>query len=69
MNADVLVDGANGFARRASDAEGWVEAVRRLASDPALRARLGAAGRRTVEEGYSLERAAPRMAEVLRGGP
>lgn len=69
MNADVLRDGENGFARRASDVAGWVEAVARLASDPALRARLGAEGRQTVEAGFSLAAAAPRMAKALRGDP
>ncbi len=34
--------------------EEWAEAVERLAADPVLRARMGAAARRTVEERYSV---------------
>lgn len=64
MNADVVRHGENGFAP--STVDGWIEAVRALASDPGLRARLGAAGRRTVEEGYALSVTAPRLAVILR---
>ena len=64
MNADLIRPGVNGMAPGALDE--WVKAVALLASDPALRARLGAAGRRTVEEGYALSVTAPRMAQILR---
>ena len=65
MNADVLRNGQNGFAP--AGMEDWIKTVRTLAADPALRARLGAAGRGTVEEGYALASAAPKMAALLRG--
>jgi glycosyltransferase involved in cell wall biosynthesis len=45
-------DGETGFV--AETADQWVEAVRRLAADPDLRRRLGAAGRRQVAERYSV---------------
>lgn len=64
MNADVIRDGENGFAPATTEA--WIEAIRRLAADPALRARIGAAGRRTVEEGYALAVTAPKLAGILR---
>jgi glycosyltransferase involved in cell wall biosynthesis len=45
----------------------WTRSLATLAADPQLRARLGAKGRQQVEESYSVERWAPRLAEVLRG--
>jgi hypothetical protein len=46
--------------------EEWVARLAGLGRDPALRARLGAAARETVEAEYSARAQAPRMAEVLR---
>jgi len=63
-NATIVHDGVNGFHARSEDQ--WVDRVATLLADPALRARLGAAGRRTVEESYSAGVQAPRMARVLR---
>ena len=48
------------------DAEEWAEAIGELAGDAAMRTRMGAAGRRRVEEGYSVARWAPVVAEILR---
>lgn len=42
---EVLRDGVEGLVRDPADRAGWVEALRRLAGDAALRARLGAAAR------------------------
>ncbi len=64
MNADVIVDGVNGFAPKT--VEEWCSAVRRLKEDAALRARMGAAGRKTLEEGYSLDVTGPRLAGMLK---
>lgn len=63
-NRDIVRHGVNGFL--AGTEEEWRDALRTLAADPALRARMGAAGRRRVEEEYSLQVAGPRMAEILR---
>jgi glycosyltransferase involved in cell wall biosynthesis len=63
-NAEIVQDGVNGFHARSEDE--WVDRVAALLADPVLRARLGAAGRRTVEEEYSALVQAPRMAQVLR---
>ncbi len=63
MNADVLVDGVNGFSP--ATVEEWLLAVRQLKDDPELRKRMGAAGRKTVEEGYALSVTAPRLAALL----
>lgn len=61
---EFLVDGVNGLFARTP--EEWESAFERLLSDAALRRRLGAAGRRTVVEGYSVQVHAPRFAEVIR---
>lgn len=59
---DVIADGETGlFAESAGD---WRRAIDHL-RDPAERARLGEAGRRHVEEHFSLNTAAPRMVEIL----
>jgi glycosyltransferase involved in cell wall biosynthesis len=64
VNATIVQDGVNGFhARSATE---WVDRIGRLLRDPDLRARLGAAARRTVEAGYSARVQAPRLAAVLR---
>ena len=63
VTTDILQDGANGFL--ATTTEEWVERLSRLVEDAELRRELGQAGRRTVEEKYSLETQAPRLLTVL----
>jgi glycosyltransferase involved in cell wall biosynthesis len=63
-NATIVEDGVSGFHARTEDE--WVERLATLLGDPALRRRLGAAGRRAVEERYSAAVQAPRVARVLR---
>lgn len=57
------VPAACGFL--ASSADDWLAAFRELAADPALRRRMGAAGRQWVEERYSLRSALPVLAGVI----
>ena len=64
VNRTIVQDGTNGFL--ASTEDEWVEKLSRLLSDAALRRRLAVAGRRTVEEGYSLRVNAPTLAATLR---
>lgn len=64
VNREIIEDGVNGFL--ASTEDEWTDKVGRLIADPALRARLASAGRRTIEERYSLHVNAPRLAAVLR---
>ena len=45
--------------------EEWREAVRLLLADPDLRRRMGTAGRQRVEQHYSLQKWAGRIAELL----
>ena len=63
-NVELVQDGVNGFF--ALTEQEWGEKLALLACDPDLRRRMGAAGRRLVEERYSLDDAAPRLLEILR---
>jgi glycosyltransferase involved in cell wall biosynthesis len=56
-------DGENGLLVEPGDARALAAAVCRLAGDPELRARLGRAGRATIEQGYSF---AVRMEKIRR---
>jgi glycosyltransferase involved in cell wall biosynthesis len=64
-NREVIQHGKNGLL--AASERDWLDQLRRLIDDPCLRHALGAAARRTVEEGYSLEHCAGRFARVVRG--
>jgi glycosyltransferase involved in cell wall biosynthesis len=64
VNEQIIEDGVNGFLARSE--EEWVEKLIHLIADPDLRRRMGTAGRQTIEERYSLNVNAPRMAAVLR---
>ncbi len=66
VQADFVRNNDTGFVATTTDE--WVTAVKRLAADAALRARLGAAGRRQVEADYSVPAAAARWDEALRRG-
>jgi glycosyltransferase involved in cell wall biosynthesis len=65
VNKEIIVDGVNGFL--ASTAAEWREKLRHLLNDAELRARFAAAGRRTIEERYSLRVTAPQLIAQLRG--
>lgn len=64
VNAEIVVDGVNGFV--ASNEANWTDRLARLVADPALRHQLGAAGRRTVVEKYSTAVSGPKLLAVLR---
>lgn len=55
---EVVRDGQNGFLTPVRDARALADALRKLADDPALAARLGEAGRRLAEGEFSAERVA-----------
>jgi len=63
-NKEIIEDGVNGFV--ASSEEEWIEKLSLMIEKPELRRRLGAAGRKTVEERYSLAVNAPKFLEVLK---
>ena len=65
VHAEMVRHGATGFL--ADTAAEWADAVGRLARDPELRRRMGAAGRRAVEERYGVARGAGRWLALLDG--
>lgn len=54
VHRQMIVHGETGFLARTP--QEWARAISQLAGDAALRARFGAAGRRLVEERYSVSR-------------
>jgi glycosyltransferase involved in cell wall biosynthesis len=64
VHNDIVRDGVNGFLAR-NELE-WRDRLQQLLQDTALRQRLGAAGRLTVQQHYNLEHVAGKVAEVLR---
>jgi len=52
LNREIIIDGINGFL--ASDEEDWAEKLSRLIEDKHLRKKIAEAGRKTVEEKYSV---------------
>jgi glycosyltransferase involved in cell wall biosynthesis len=64
VNREIIVDGENGFLA-ATPAE-WTQKLGRLLTDAALRERFARAGRKTIEERYSVRVVAPRLEAVLR---
>jgi hypothetical protein len=63
VNPEIVEPGVTGFLARTP--EDWRSALGRLRDDPALRARMGEAGRRRVESAYSLDLAEPRLRALL----
>jgi glycosyltransferase involved in cell wall biosynthesis len=63
VNREIIEDGVNGFLAKTT--EEWETKLRRLLTDAPLRARFAEAGRRTVEERYSLRVCAPKVAAAL----
>jgi glycosyltransferase involved in cell wall biosynthesis len=64
VNRQIVEHGINGFL--AETPKQWEQALRTLLADRALRERMGLAGRLKVEQKYSLQTTAPRLAELLR---
>ena len=63
VNSDIVEHGVNGFLAE-TDAE-WKTVLEMLLRDPDLRRQMGAAGRKKVEEHYSLQVWGPRVAAML----
>ena len=64
VNREIVEQGVNGFF--ASTPEEWEQALRTLLLDTILRERMGQAGRKKVEERYSLQMTGPRLAALLK---
>jgi glycosyltransferase involved in cell wall biosynthesis len=63
-NKEVIKSGKNGFL--ASSEKEWETYLEKLIKDKKLRMKLGKVGRKTVEERYSLEKNAKKLAEIIR---
>ena len=63
VNAEIVEHGVNGFLAETSD--DWFRAIQALIGNPELRRQMGAAGRKRVEERYSLQVYGPRVASRL----
>lgn len=63
VNGDIVREGETGFLPRTMD--DWEEVLRRLLGDPALRPRLGEAGRERAVRCYSLASQAPRLIDLF----
>ncbi|MDR7135854.1 glycosyltransferase involved in cell wall biosynthesis [Lysobacter niastensis] len=64
VNREIVTQGINGLL--ASTTAEWVDALELLIADASLRRAMGAAGRRAVEDTYSLQAQAPRLVSLLR---
>ena len=63
VNSEIVKNGQNGFL--AGDSREWVEMLSALVEASDLRASIGAAGRRTAVEEYSLAKALPLLRQVI----
>ena len=63
VNSEIVEHGVNGFL--AETEEDWSKALETLLGDAALRQRMGAAGRKKVEQNYSLQIYGPKVAAML----
>lgn len=62
-NRVIVEDGVNGFLAKTDDE--WIDRLSRLIEDPALRERIGVAGRKMVVARYSLQVNAPKTFEII----
>jgi len=65
VNREIVVEGETGYLARSG--EEWERSLERLLLDGDLRRRLGAAGRRRVEENYAMPIVSRRLVELYRG--
>lgn len=63
VNREIVEQGVNGFL--STTLEEWVQALHALSDDGGLRSRMSEAGRRKVEERYSLQVTGPRLVALL----
>ncbi len=63
VNCQIVEHGVNGFL--AETPEQWEQALLILLADPALRKRMGQAGRKKVEKYYCIQETGPKLAALL----
>lgn len=66
-NAEAVVDGQTGLVVPAHDPQSFAEAIVRMAGDPALRVRYGAAGLKRIEALFSLDACVAKYEALYRG--
>lgn len=64
VNSEIVEPGVNGFL--ASTQEEWIQALRTLQFDAAMRNTMGTAGRVKVEQQYSLRVTGPKLAALIK---
>lgn len=62
---ETVVDGKTGFLVEERDVEGMARQMARLVSEPGLAAELGRAGRRRIQESFSIDRRIARLWEIV----
>jgi glycosyltransferase involved in cell wall biosynthesis len=65
-NPEVVVDGVTGFLVPSQDPQAMADKILLLLNDPQLAQRMGIAGRRRVEQNFSLERMTDEYEKVYR---
>jgi len=65
ITKEIIQDGVNGFL--AASEEGWIEKLSALIENEGLREKIGLAGRKTVEEKFSVKVNAPKFVEIIKG--
>jgi glycosyltransferase involved in cell wall biosynthesis len=63
INSKIIVQGVNGF--QASSIKEWIDAFDKLRNDSHLRKQMGQVGREMVENYYSLQVTAPKLADLF----
>ena len=64
VNSTIIQDSENGYLADAKDE--WIKNLKVMLHSPELRKKIGMAGRKTVEDGYSAISQAPRVLQVFR---
>lgn len=65
VHNEIIQEGVNGFL--AGTDQEWFDKICQLVEDAQLRRRAGLAGRKTVEEAYSVNANAPKLLEIIKG--
>ncbi|MGD8778210.1 MAG: glycosyltransferase family 4 protein [Ignavibacteria bacterium] len=63
VNSKIIVDGENGF--QAKNSFEWINYIKTLKNDPSLRKKMSIAGRKLVEEKYSLQNNSLKLIEYF----
>ena len=63
---EIVVDGETGFLVEERDVEGMARRMTRLILEPELAAELGRAGRRRMQESFSIDSRIARLWEIIR---